>query len=244
MVWALLLIPIVVGVVLGLVLGYTIERSKIGQKAVWRNLLSASSFLLMVLPIVVTPFFLPEPWQESAQVGLITGLSVILWIRILTGSLSKRQAGSLLWNLGRPSTDRVMLIAGVLCFFGAMLQTVVFIGLARKGFSGRYESPEYYISQLIFYWTVAFYFFWAGSSRLQIRENGIYFKSGLIKWEQITSYQWEGANGNTLTVWLKQRLPFLPTRSWKIPLIHKSTIERIITQHLSGRKKRFNLSGK
>lgn len=235
MVWAFIVIPIVVGLSLALFLGYTVERAKIGQKATWRNLLTITSFFLLVLPIIFMPFFLPEPLRDYALLGIFSVLSLILWIRILTDPLRKKRAGSLLWNLGRSSSNRVMMIGGMLFFFSAMLQTSLFINSANKGFSGNSSSPEYFLSQIILYWSVAFYFFWAGSSRLQLRENGIYFKLGLIEWSQIASYQWEGVEGNTLTVWLKQRFPFFPTRSWSIPLVHKATIERIIMQHLSSR---------
>jgi hypothetical protein len=130
-----------------------------------------------------------------------------------------------------------MLIGGILFFFSAILQTISFIDLVIRGFSGSHSSPEYYLSQIIFYWSISIYFLWAGLSRLEIRENGIYFKFGLVKWEQIASYKWEGPKANTLTVWIKQRFPFFPTRSWPIPLVHKPTMERILDQHLSGRKK-------
>jgi hypothetical protein len=116
----------------------------------------------------------------------------------------------------------------------ATLQTIVFFDLLRKGFADSTHLPEYYISQVILYWTTAFYFYWAGLSRLQLRENGIYFKFGLIEWGQIASYTWEGKQGNTLTVWLKQRIPLFDTRSWAIPVIHKTAIERIINQYLLG----------
>lgn len=178
-----------------------------------------------------------QPWQDFTLSGLFILCSIFFWVSILTWPRRRRKAGSLLWNLGRPSTNRIMLIAGLLFFFGAMLQTILFLDLARKGFAQGYGSPEYYLSQLILYWSAAIYFFWAGMSRLQLRENGIYFKFGFIRWEQIASYKWQGNTGNTLTVWLKQRFPLFVTRNWAIPLGHKAAIENIFTQYLSRRTK-------
>lgn len=229
MVWALLIIPIVVA----LVLGYAISRSMLGQEAARRNLLSGTLLLLVLFPLIFALNFLPQPWRDYAWLGLSIVFSAIAWTYIVSWPRRKRQAGSLLWNLGRPVTYRSLLIAGVLFLISAILQTTMFIDLARKGFSGSYESPEYYLSQAFLYWSTAISCFWAGLSKLELREKGIYFKFGLIKWQQIASYKWEGAKGNTLTVWLKQRFPFFPTRSWQIPLVHKSTIERILAQHLS-----------
>lgn len=230
MVWALLLIPLVIG----LFLGYTISRSTISQQATWRNLLTGTAFLLITCPLILAVFFLPPPWQDNALSGFFMVFSILFWLRIATELRRKRQAGALLWNLGRLSTHRVLLIASVIVVISAILQTSVLVTLTRDGFSGSYRSPEYYLSQVIFYWSLAIYSLWASLSRLELRENGIYSKFGLIKWEQIASYQWEGVKGTFLTVWLKQRFPFFPTRSWPIPGIHKPAIERILTHHLSG----------
>lgn len=202
------------------------------KKAAWKNLFVIAVIVLLIIGIIFALLFLSQPWQDFSFSGIFILFSVILWSNILTWSRRKKRAGYLLWNLGRPSTYRIMLIVSLLFVISAILQTIIFLNVLRKGFSDSYHQPEYYISQLILYWTTAFYFYWAGLSRLQLRENGIYFKFGLIEWGQIASYTWEGKQGNTLTVWLKQRIPLLDTRSWAIPAIHKTAIERIINQHL------------
>jgi uncharacterized membrane protein YobD (UPF0266 family) len=210
----------------------------LGNKSAGKNWLAIALLLLLIVGLIVALLFLPQPWRDVSFSSLFLVFSLILWINIFTWPRRKRRAGSLLWNLGRPSTYRTMLIASLLFVIGAVVQTIIFVDLIRKGFYGSYSSPEYYLSQIILYWTTAFYFYWAGLSRLQLRENGIYFKFGLIQWEQIASYKWEGQKGNTLTVWLNQRFPLLQTRSWTIPLIHKPTIERILDQHLSGQTRK------
>lgn len=207
----------------------------LGKKAAWRNWLTIALLFLAIVGLMVALLFLPQPWRDFSFSGLFILFSVILWISILTWPRRKRRAGSLLWNLGRPTTYRVLLVVGVLFVFSAILQTLMFVELARIGFSGSYSIPEYYVAQIILYWSTAIYFFWAGLSLLQLRESGIYYKFGLIKWEQIASYTWEGKKGNTLTVWLKQRLPLFQTRSWTIPLVHKPAIDRILAQYLSGK---------
>lgn len=239
MVWALLIIPFGIA----LIVGYAISRLILGQEVARRNLVTGTLLLLILFLLIVGLNFLPQPWRDHIWLGLSIVFSAIAWTYIVSWPRRKRQAGSLLWNLGKPVTYRSMLIAGVLFLISAILQTTMFIDLFSKGFSGSYDSPEYYLSQAFLYWSTSIYFFWAGLSRLEIRENGFYFKFGLIKWEEIASYKWEGAKGNTLTVWLKQRLPFFPTRSWQIPLAHKVTIERILAQHLStdkGRARNFS----
>src|ERR687886_783622 len=122
MVWALLIIPIGVG----LLLGYTISTAAIGQNAAWRNLLTSTSFVLLIFPLIFALFFLPQPWREQVSIGVFTVFSVIIWISILTWPRRKRRAGSLLWNLGRPSTYRALLVVGGLFVFSAILQSIMF----------------------------------------------------------------------------------------------------------------------
>ncbi len=239
MLWALLLIPILVA----LLLGYIISKSMLGQEAATRSLLTGTVLLLVVFPLVFALNFLPQPWRDHAWLGLSIVFSAIAWTYIITWPRRKRQAGYLLWNLGRPTTHRSMLVAGALFLISAVLQTTMFINSAKNKFSDSYGTPEYYLSQAFLYWSASIYFFWAGLSQLQFRENGIFFKFGLIRWEEIASYKWEGYNGDTLTVWLKQRIPFFQTRSWKIPLAHKPPVDRILAQQFSGRTARAKNEG-
>ncbi len=227
--WALIVVPFVVA----LLIGYAIGRSVLGQEAAWRSLLATTLFLFLTFALFFALYFLPHPWRDYTLSALLVICSIILWLTMLTWPRRKRQAGYLLWSLGRPSTYRFMLIVSAIFTVSAVAQTILFVNLLSNGFSETDNTPEYHISQIILYWSIAIYFFWAGSSRLELRENGIYFKFGLIKWEQIASHKWEGAKGNTLTVWLKQRLPFFPTRSWPIPVVHKPTIDRLLAQYLS-----------
>lgn len=232
MIWALLVIPFLIV----LLVIYAINRSMLGQEAAGRNLLGG----LLLLPLfacLVGIVLLPEPWRNYISISIFTIISVLFWIQILTWQRRKRQAGYLLWHLGWPLTHRYMLLASTIFFVIAILQTIVFIALASQGFSQSSFSIEYYLSQIILYWSGAFYCLWTGFSKLELREKGIYFKFGLVKWQQIASYKWEGEKGNILTVWLKQSLPLLQTRSWSIPAGLKNPVERVISQNMSNHKK-------
>jgi hypothetical protein len=207
------------------------------KKAAWINVLATALILILVVGLIFALLSLPQPWQDFSFVAIFILFALILWTNILTWSRRKKRAGYLLWNLGRTSNYKIMLFASLLFVFSATLQTIVFVALARKGFAESSHLFQYYLSQVILYWTTAFYFYWAGLSRLQLRENGIYFKFGLIRWEQIAAYKWEGDKENNLTVWLKQRLPLFQTRSWVIPIIHKAAIERILNQYIASGKR-------
>jgi len=233
MIWALLVIPFLVA----LLIGYAINRSMLGKEAAFRNLLSSGLLFLLIIATIISLFFLPQPVQDYAFSGLFIALAIIPWLLILTWPRRKKRAGHLLWNLGWPATHRYLLVASAIFFVTAILQTILFITLASQGFSGSERSVEYYLSQVILFWSCAISFLWIGFSKLEVREKGIYFKFGLIKWQQISSYKWEGKNGNILTVWLKQRLPLFQTRSWLIPSGLKNPVERIILQNMSGKEK-------
>lgn len=233
MIWALLVIPFLIA----LLVIYAINRSMLGQEAAGRNLLGGL-FLLPLFALMVGILWLPEPWKNYLSISIFTIISVLFWMQILTWQRRKRQAGYLLWHLGWPLTHRYMLLASTIFFIMAILQTIVFIALANQGFSRSSYSIEYYISQIILYWSGAFYCLWTGFSKLELREKGIYFKFGLVKWQQIASYKWEGEKGNILTVWLKQSIPLLQTRSWSIPLGLKNPVERVISQNMSNQTKK------
>lgn len=213
----------------------------LGKKAVWSNRLAIALLLLGIVGLMIMLLFLPQTGRDFFFCGIFILFSIILWVSILTWPRRKRRAGSLLWNLGRPKTYRILLVVGILFVFSAIFQTLLIIELIIKGFSGSSIIPEYYVAQTILYWSTAIYFLWAGFSLLQLRENGIYYKFGLIKWEQIESYTWEGKKGTMLTVWLKQPIPLFQTRSWTIPVVHKPTIEQILNQYLLGKTRNKNL---
>lgn len=232
MIWALLVIPFLIV----LLLVYAINRAMLGQEAAGRNLLGGL-LLLPLFALMVGIFWLPEPWKNYLSITIFTTISVLFWIQILTWPRRKRQAGFLLWHLGWPLTHRYMLLASTMFFILAILQTFVFITLAINGFSSSF-SIEYYLAQVILYWSGSFYCLWTGFSKLELREKGIYFKFGLVKWQQIASYKWEGEKGNILTVWLKQPIPLLQTRSWSIPVGLKNPVERVISQNISSQTKK------
>jgi len=231
MVWALLIIPFVIA----LLIGYALSRSMLGQEAALRNLLDSSLLFVLTFALVFGLFFLPQPWRDYALSGLFIACAVMPWLVILTWPKRKKRAGYLLWNLGWPSTHKYMLVASAIFVINALVQTILFINLADRGFSGSDSTLEYYLSQVILYWSLAICFLWTGFSKLELRENGIYFKFGLIRWEQIAAYKWEGEKGNTLTIWLKQPFPFFSTKSWSIPMGLKNPVERIIAQNMSGK---------
>lgn len=232
MIWA----SIIISIGVGLFLGYIVRRSLLNHKAIWINWLASISLLLVTVPALISLFLLPQPWQDYALSGLFILSSALLWLYMITAPIRKKRAGSLLWNLGWPATHRTMFIIGIVWVIIALLQTSIFLNLADQEFVASYSIPEYYISQVILYWSTVIYLLWAGLSRLELRENGIYFKFGLIEWRQIAAYKWQGKKGNILTVWIKQRLPIFPKATWQIPGVHKETIERILNQHLSARK--------
>jgi hypothetical protein len=58
-------------------------------------------------------------------------------------------------------------------------------------------------SSLLFL-TLGIYWLSSGWSKLQLRENGILDFTGLLSWQHMAGYSWEGKDGNLLVIHIKQ----------------------------------------
>ena len=66
--------------------------------------------------------------------------------------------------------------------------------------------------------------------RQQIREKGIWFLGGLIKWDKIDSYDWDE---DFLLVQKKVRFPFGAKVRIRVPPEHKDSVEELLKEHCS-----------
>ena len=113
------------------------------------------------------------------------------WIYILRWRSRKQRAGKLLLVVGRP--DGRMLGN----FLGGIGVTVPLILAFVFGLGPITLSLLIWTSAFL---TVAVYWFLCAWSKLEIRENGILDFSGLLKWQDIASMDWDGRSGNILVI--------------------------------------------
>ena len=146
----------------------------------------------------------------------------LLWILIGYWLWSKRQAGSVLLNLGRSRRHKVALLFGVLYM---LLAIVGLVGLSFEAGTGLEK-----VSLVLLLLSLGVYLLLLGFSGSEIREAGIVGDGRLLKWKQIESYD---VGEKTLTVRLKRRWhAFRTVLSYRIHTPHKHAVNSILARYL------------
>jgi len=231
-------------VLIGLGIGYIVRISKttldvirheLAHRAATRDFLHAVVFAGVFILFGLFAL-LPGSWKARALISFYLLLSVVFWAYIvIIRPRHKRQAGSVLLNLGRLTSHKGMLVAGG-------IWALCGIGLVVGFLETDVELKE--VSFGLFWLSGAAYFFSVGLSRLEIREGGILYSDRFVKWERIESYKWGGENNIdvilfpkrfvTLTISGRQRSPFSRAISLSIPAIHKDAVDSLLAQYVSG----------
>jgi hypothetical protein len=227
--WVIFLVFFGVLMAISLGIGYLIAVRLIGREAAQRNLRQViPCFLIGIALAFIISLFGKYAWL---MYHLLFAAGSCIYL--LTWYWRKRQAGSLLLQLGRLSANKFMFWIGVFEAVIAILQSALFIAQVSDGFSS-YDSLVSSLAQVVIYWTMAIVFISFGLSRLELRENGICYTFLLTRWERITSYAWEKSKNSTLTIRFKPRFPFfLGFGSIPIPSAHKDAVDRILAQHVT-----------
>ncbi len=146
----------------------------------------------------------------------------LLWILIGCWLWSKRQAGSVLLNLGRSRRHKVAL------FLAGPYLLLAIVDLVRLLFEAATEMDEVFFSLVLL--SLGVYLLLLGLSGSQIREAGIVGDGRCLKWNQIESYGWAE---KTLTVRVKRRWhAFRTVLSYRIHTPHKHAVNSILARYL------------
>ena len=134
----------------------------------------------------------------------------------------KNGSGSVLLDCGPHPTRSLFLINAVLFLLMGAGGSFAFVAnnFDKFGIAGALFGVTFSI-----YWVIM------ASGRLQIREYGIWQYWGLLKWQKIKSYQWEGETDSTLMLQAKTKLPFLGRGALPVPIEHKDAIDELIKQY-------------
>ena len=185
------------------------------------NALVCGAGVLAVLALLTAGIWaiFKQPIASSAAIAV--GL---FWIFIFTAFFvgwlhAKSTAGPLRLDCGPHPTKNLF-------FFNAALFLLVFGGGGLARFVDK--SDLFGFATLFFGVTFAIYSLVMASGRLQIRENGIWQYWGLLKWDRLQSYKWEG---DSLLLQVKTRFPFLGRGALPVPAEHKASIEESLRQH-------------
>lgn len=69
--------------------------------------------------------------------------------------------------------------------------------------------------------------------RLQIFENGIWQYAGLLNWDRIESYEWQGEENRTLMLNTINKLPFWRKLALPVPLEHRDAVDDLLQKNVS-----------
>jgi hypothetical protein len=137
------------------------------------------------------------------------------------------RGGSILLNLGRvPASEFVieMIVAA------ALAANAIIDGVKEINTSGWViDNISFEVLEL----SVAFAVFVQGILRRNVREKGIFHGTGLVPWEKIESYGWEGQKGRWLTLILQKQSPvaLLRTVTLSVSTEHVEALEKLMKQH-------------
>ncbi len=211
--------------------GYAVLSSEIGHQAAARRFFGRVLILLAVVFLASAVFLtLPASRKSETWLAFLLLLSTVCWGSLLYRLQRKRQAGSLLLGLGRLPRQRLFILGGGLLALTGLLRMT-----NPRAADYPVKGSVFGSFALIF----AAYFLILGFYRLEVKERGILGFFGLVTWERIESYRWEGESGQTLTLWVSRpRFPWFRDMSWRISPAHKEQVQTILAQRLSHRTAR------
>ena len=227
--FVILVILVILGLMaIGLGIGYRARRREVGSKAAARDFRQGIGFMGVIILIGVGVYlFLPGIWRwETGSILMI----VLVCAFIFTWLRHKKQAGSVLVDLGRTKLQKGLLFGGG-CFVVSSIGSVVTSFLDAEGVLGIKE-----VSFGLLWLFSGVVMFLQGLSHLEIRKGGIFYLGNFFKWEKIESHVWEGENGLTLTLLVRKLLPFGRTLSLPIPANHKEAVENLLERYVPSEK--------
>ena len=162
----------------------------------------------------------------ALAIGIELGVTWVIWLGCWL--YSRRTAGRILLDCGAHPVKNLFflnaamfLVTGLSGMYGDLLGFV--LG----------TSQRYWIASALLGITLAVGWIILALGRLQIRLKGIWSYWGLLKWDKIQYYRWEGQTGCTLILQPKTRLPLLSRGALPVPMKYKDSVAELLKQHCS-----------
>jgi len=137
------------------------------------------------------------------------------------------RGGAIVMDLGRVPTSE-FLIAIIVAV--ALAANAIIDGVKKINTAGwAIDDISFEVLEL----SVAFAVFVQGLLRRNVREKGIFHGTGLIGWEKIEGYAWEGQRGKWLTLILQKKSPIalLRTVTMSVGTEQVEALENLMKQH-------------
>lgn len=196
------------------------------KAATKRGRKNAAMGTLIILPImVVVSFWISHQFDVSLSLawgGLAGGLcAILLPFMVGTMVIGRVRAGRALLDCGPHPARKMFLMMTVLKFVGAVAVVVV-------------STNTIAILTSAFLVLNAIYWLLMSTGRLLICETGVFAYSGLLRWERIQSYRWEGDTDATLMVQIKSRFAFLGRGALPVAIEQKEAVDALLQEHATG----------
>lgn len=156
----------------------------------------------------------------STSIGILLILILIAYFSIWLYQINR--SGAVLLDCGPAPGRLIFLICAGFSAYNGIGGTYESHSGIIGGFPG--GGNAFWLTASAFYASMAF-------GRFQIRENGIWQFSGLVRWDQIESYRWEGKTDSTLMIHAKTRFPFLGRGALPVPIEHKDAVDELIKKY-------------
>ena len=149
----------------------------------------------------------------------------IFWVAVFAAFVSS-------FLIGRGKRGAILLDCGhhptrVLFLFNAAI--FAFLGLTGGFASNTFDTHG--TASALFGITFSVYWVLMSFGRLQIVESGIWQYWGLLKWQKLESYEWQGDGTPTLMLQTKTRLSFLGRGALSVPAEHKEAVSILLEKY-------------
>lgn len=193
-------------------------------KAGFRNMLVCSVGILAFMGALTLTILVVNP--EHFWVSYFLGYGVFMLLAFAFFFVDwwrgRRSAGAILLDCG-PFPNRIpvsMAVALSLAFSAVCVYELASLNLYKLA-----------IVAAVFGLFTTGYFLIIAFGRLQIRGNGIWQYVGLLRWDRILDFRWEGDTNPTLVLHARSRVPFWGRGALPVPNEHRNAIDELIRKH-------------
>ena len=215
-------------------------RKAINRRSIWMWAVLFSLWFILVLVMSYAEHANPG-WSLTWRLSMYL-VPTIFWVALLSFGLAKwvfdrRASGPTVLDVAafpaRTLPKWSALLSGTLPKWCALLLIACGVVVGVVGLITTFDETS-----AIMFWSVLLV---AGgvlslveaSSKIQICENGIWVYLGLLKWDKIKSYHWEGEPNCVLMFQTRSRVPFLRSGAIAIPEENKDAVDELLKEHCS-----------
>ncbi|MFC1574320.1 DUF5673 domain-containing protein [Candidatus Latescibacterota bacterium] len=233
MYWFIIIIAAVVAISIGIM--YRLSIREVDKKTVWREFVLVVTHMGLGISVSIVYYVIfllsPDPLIDTVVHYMKVLISAAFLVSVICGIWYLKQGGAVLLDLGKSLQQKISVVAGCMFLLNGIIAT---IGLYVE-YKGTIDLRCVFDLPL---WIVIWYlygllFVFLGLTHNKIKESGIFFSDRFIGWERITSYEWEGDTGLTLTLKIKHPISLFRTLSKPVPAQHKDAVENFLKQHVT-----------